>query len=69
MNQGTMKHINVQYKMILCSPQKIIGNTSDNDIGIFLTHRTPLEAGLFGHAKNRTAGKYRDNPAFHDILK
>jgi hypothetical protein len=30
---------------------------------------TPLEEGLLGQAKKRSAGRYLDRPAFHDILK
>jgi hypothetical protein len=32
------------------------------------TYMTPLEDGLLGHAKNRRHGRYRERPAFHDIL-
>jgi hypothetical protein len=31
--------------------------------------RTPADDGLSGQAKNLTAGRYRDKPAFHDILE
>jgi hypothetical protein len=33
-----------------------------------VTYRTPIDDGLCGHAKKRIAGKYRDKPAFHDIV-
>ena len=32
------------------------------------TYLTPIDDGLSGHAEKRIAGRYRDNPAFHDIL-
>jgi hypothetical protein len=32
------------------------------------TYRTPIDDGLSGQAKNRIAGKYRDNPAFQDMM-
>ena len=35
---------------------------------IYYTHRTPFDDGLSGHAKNRIAGKYRDSPAFQDMV-
>ena len=40
----------------------------DDDSFEYCTYRTPVDDGLFGQAKNRIAGKYRDNPAFHDML-
>ena len=32
------------------------------------TYRTPIDDELSGQAKNRIAGKYRDNPAFQDMM-
>ena len=32
------------------------------------SYRTPSDDGLSGHAKNRIAGKYRESPAFQDIV-
>ena len=32
------------------------------------TYLTPLDDGLSGQAKNLIAGRYRDRPAFHDII-
>ena len=40
----------------------------NSTINLTETYRTPIDDELSGQAKNRIAGKYRDNPAFQDMM-